>query len=176
MAKTLSSLVGGGAFPFVNEIPWAAGSPALLKNLDAYFGNTVANQQKLGHGFQWFSADASIPTTWTNYLSLTGPGCIDFLAVYMESGADADDVEMRIDIDGNTGPVMPNMWTASSQISDGHILIGCVPWDNAAEAPLVQTIEFEPLYFSTGFDLYMQGETGTVSNYYEGIYRWYETQ
>jgi hypothetical protein len=114
MAKTLSSLVGGGAFPFVNEIPWAAGSPALLKNLDAYFGNTVANQQKLGHGFQWFSADASIPTTWTNYLSLTGPGCIDFLAVYMESGADADDVEMRIDIDGNTGPVMPNMSTAAS--------------------------------------------------------------
>ncbi len=126
----------------------------------------------------WFSYTATMDTNWVDVLDLTGPGVMQFLALWMDSGqADADDSDLQIEIDGTVvyGPHTDAFEDGTTNSSDGYILIGECMWDDASAAPLHGGLIFEQIAYKTSFKVQMKSQTSSNLNDFEGIYRGYKT-
>jgi len=172
--QPISGISSIGLVP--TTLPWGSGpaSDYRRSNLEAFFDNTAANKLIFGGQMINSTKTAQLTTTFSDALSLTGPGVIDFLAIWRTTATESnEDVDLRIVIDGTTVLSLASAWQTSLDDTDGFVLIGDLLWDDAGGAPLYGGINYRRIPFQTSFALQLAAATSTFDDNFEMCARYY---
>lgn len=144
-------------------------------NLQAFFENSAANLIKFGNRFIWASAAFSA-STYVPIFTLSGPGVVDFLAVWRENGVGTNnDYGLRVVLDGTVVFEIDPAWTSTTQDTEGYGVIGDFLWDNAAFDLEYGGLVFEEVNFNTSVSVEIKAVGGANSDEIHAIYRWRKT-
>ena len=99
-----------------------------------------------------------------NCLSFSGPGVVDFLAVYCDGGATNADVWIQIIIDGTT--VLTDFLVCETGGADeGAVAIGGMPILSDTPNSYPHSIAFEPIAFTSSFVVQIKATPATGDDF-----------
>ena len=154
----------------------------VLSNLDRYDDvktyfddNTAAQKQKFGPRYAWVATSVSIGSDWFDVLNLTGPGVMQFLALWGDSGSDALDQDLRVIVDDATVLEITDAWVSSDFGNAGYILFGTVLWDDVSHVPLDPPYALEAMPYRRNFKVQVRSTGGPTSKVFKALHRSYET-
>ena len=167
-----------------SEAALSAGVPdsVVLSNLDRYDDvktyfddNTAAQKQKFGPRYAWNLTSVSIDADWVDVINLTGPGVLQFLSVWGDSGSDAFDQDLRVVVDGKTVLEITDAWVSADFGNAGYILFGTVLWDDITHVPIDPPYALEAMPFRRNFKLQVRSPVSASAKVFKAIYRSYGT-
>ena len=149
----------------------------LLKYTDVrtYFNDSsTAQKQKFGPRYAWGSS-GSLNTDWIDVINLTGPGALQFLTVWFESGVGGSAQDLRVMVDDVEVVEIINAWPGGAGINSGFILFGDVLWDDATHVPIDPPYALENMSFRTSFQLQVRDQAGASTKVFKALHRYYGT-
>lgn len=111
---------------------------------------------------------------WQNVLSLTGPGVLQFMAIWAGNKSSGTDMGLRLKLDGNVLFSDLTIWNTSGLTDDGYLLCGRFGWDTTNEKIHNNLITWDNWVFNTSVELDLYAAAATA-DHLEGSYVWYET-
>ena len=149
-------------------------------DIQTYFDDSDAAQiDKFGPRYAWNETAASHTTAWVNLINLTGPGVIQFLAIWESFSSEAKIFGLRIIVDGTLITDIASAWqgTSSASVDSGYIPIGSVFWDNVTtDAPLYTPPMLENIPYASSFQVQVNCTTTAVATTIKALYRAYNSK
>ena len=147
-------------------------------DIQTYFDDSSpANIDKFGPRYTWVESSASHTTAWVDLVSLTGPGVIQFLALWEASSTEGKFFGLRIVIDGTPVIDVTDAWSGnlSSSVDSGYIPIGDVQWNNVT-APLYTPFDLENIPYASSFQVQVNCTTTAAATVIKALYRAYDAK
>lgn len=139
--------------------------------MESFFGDTAGNRKRFGNRFEW-AIESLNELVYTPIFTLTGPGVIDFLAVWRENSTTNNDYSFRVVIDGVVVLEIAPGWEASTDATEGYAVIGDFLWDNVGFTPEHGGLVFEEVNFLTSLSVECKADVASISDDIAAIYRW----
>jgi hypothetical protein len=150
-------------------------------DIQTYFDDSSAAQiDKFGPRYTWVETSANHTTAWVDLVSLTGPGVIQFLALWEASSTEGKFFGLRIVIDGTPVIDVTDAWSGniSASVDSGYIPIGSVFWDNVGDVPLSGVVpgDLENIPYASSFQVQVNCTTTASATVIKALYRAYDAK
>ena len=149
-------------------------------DIQTYFDDSDAAQiDKFGPRYTWVESSANHTTAWVDLVSLTGPGVIQFLALWEASSTEGKFFGLRIVIDGTPVIDVTDAWSGNldDSVDSGYIPVGSVFWDNVTtDAPLYTPPMLENIPYASSFQVQVNCTTTASATVIKALYRAYDTK
>lgn len=172
-SNNLGSAGGGESTPRVPvSMPFSATMVPLEVLTDIFDNDTDAKVARLGPQFRWAEHTTQLTTDWVSVVDLTGPGEVQFLAIWQVASL-TPDADLRLVWDGNVlftrAPAFA--YGGLSHGTDGYIIVGQCLWDQVTNDPEYGGIQLENIPFLSSVKLQVRSSTGTNDNDFKAVYR-----
>ena len=147
-------------------------------DIQSYYDDDTADKiAQFGPRYTWVESSASHTTAWVDLVSLTGPGVIQFLAIWEASSTEGAFFGLRIVIDGTPVIDVTDAWSGnlSSSVDSGYIPIGDVQWNNVT-APLYTPSALENIPYAASFQVQVNCTTTAAATVIKALYRAYDAK
>ena len=149
-------------------------------DIQTYFDDSSAAQiDKFGPRYQWIETGLSHTAAWVDVFNLTGPGVMQFLAIWESASGESKVFNLRIIVDGTVVTEVLGAWsgTGSSSIDAGYIPVGSVFWDGTSAPVSGYTPPMlENIPYASSFQVQVNCSTSAVGTSFKALYRAYDAK